>query len=512
MKVLKTFPLSLTKKTAGQFNKSFHAKLFTLFASSMSELMQLAKDFPVHYKYCLCFIKDDFGQWFLGADSIERVRKYIVKQANNNFGQINKYYLRWQKNWQKFLKLNKQLIDFDLNSLPDKRLYKVFTDFYGLYLKVGGVAYISDAFMSSGETDWLQEVINQELGRIYKNIEKVKKVASDLISPVHLSFVLEEEFELLKLAPSLIDSNGRLINFKKLSVRQLAQLEYHAEKYYWMNNNYYNVEFYNAASVYEHLVHLLDGLHQEKRDLKLFLSERQRELQENKRKRSELINDIRLPKKIKSLIQVANLFSKWKDVRKSGVYRGMAIFDKFLVEFARRSGYTKKEVTFLVFPEIKDLLLNKKDFQSVIKDRQRQVFFVVRPNDYLLVSGQEADKYFACLSDGLDVETKKFKGAVASKGIAQGVVRMIRKTEEMAKFKEGEILVTNNTTPEFVPIMKKAAAIITEQGGITSHAAVVSRELHKPCIIGVKGITTVLKTGVRVEVDANHGIIKIIRN
>jgi pyruvate,water dikinase len=67
------------------------------------------------------------------------------------------------------------------------------------------------------------------------------------------------------------------------------------------------------------------------------------------------------------------------------------------------------------------------------------------------------------------------------------------------------------TTPEFVPLIKLAKAIITNVGGITCHAAIVSREMNKPCIIGTKIATKVLKDGDLVEVDANRGVIKILK-
>jgi pyruvate,water dikinase len=67
------------------------------------------------------------------------------------------------------------------------------------------------------------------------------------------------------------------------------------------------------------------------------------------------------------------------------------------------------------------------------------------------------------------------------------------------------------TRPEFVPLMKKAIAIVTDEGGITCHAAIVSRELKKPCIIGTKVATQVLKDGDMVEVDANSGIVRILK-
>jgi pyruvate,water dikinase len=68
------------------------------------------------------------------------------------------------------------------------------------------------------------------------------------------------------------------------------------------------------------------------------------------------------------------------------------------------------------------------------------------------------------------------------------------------------------TRPEYISAMKKAAAIVTDEGGITCHAAIVSRELKKPCIIGTKIATKVLKDGDLVEVDADKGIVKILEN
>ncbi len=76
---------------------------------------------------------------------------------------------------------------------------------------------------------------------------------------------------------------------------------------------------------------------------------------------------------------------------------------------------------------------------------------------------------------------------------------------------KGDILVSIATDPDIVPAMKKAAAIVTEQGGVTSHAAIVSRELGTPCVIGTKIATKVFKDGDLVEVDAVKGIVKLIK-
>lgn len=105
---------------------------------------------------------------------------------------------------------------------------------------------------------------------------------------------------------------------------------------------------------------------------------------------------------------------------------------------------------------------------------------------------------------------KEIKGFIASRGWASGKVKICESSTEIGKVENGDILVAAMTTPDFVPAMKRAVAIITDEGGVTSHAAIISRELGKPCIIGTKNATKILKDGDIVEVDANKGIVKII--
>lgn len=97
------------------------------------------------------------------------------------------------------------------------------------------------------------------------------------------------------------------------------------------------------------------------------------------------------------------------------------------------------------------------------------------------------------------------QGLAIGDAIAAGKVRVLKSTRQMADFKAGEILVTDKTDPDWVPVMKKAAAIITDLGGRTSHAAIVSRELGVPAVIGCERATTVLKTGKEVTVSCAEG-------
>lgn len=108
-------------------------------------------------------------------------------------------------------------------------------------------------------------------------------------------------------------------------------------------------------------------------------------------------------------------------------------------------------------------------------------------------------------------KTTSFKGNIASLGYAKGMVRKVMGYKDMSTFKEGEILVSPMTEPNFILLMKKAAAIVTDEGGITCHAAIISRELKKPCIVGTQIATNALNNGDLIEVDANQGVIKILK-
>ncbi len=99
------------------------------------------------------------------------------------------------------------------------------------------------------------------------------------------------------------------------------------------------------------------------------------------------------------------------------------------------------------------------------------------------------------------------KGLPASPGVASGKVNKIKDSTELDKIKEGDILVTVMTTPDMVPAMKRAAAIITNEGGMTCHASIVSRELGIPCIVGTGNATEILNNGDVVTVDAKLGVV-----
>lgn len=107
-----------------------------------------------------------------------------------------------------------------------------------------------------------------------------------------------------------------------------------------------------------------------------------------------------------------------------------------------------------------------------------------------------------------EVDLDEVSGTVAHPGFVSGTAKIVNVLSDMSKVERGDIIVSINTSPSIMPALKKAVGIVTDEGGITCHAAIVSRELGIPCVIGTTFATKIFKDGDRLELDANKGIVK----
>tara|TARA_Y100000310_G_scaffold333552_1_gene411330 strand:- start:537 stop:1577 length:1041 start_codon:yes stop_codon:yes gene_type:complete len=104
----------------------------------------------------------------------------------------------------------------------------------------------------------------------------------------------------------------------------------------------------------------------------------------------------------------------------------------------------------------------------------------------------------------------EIRGQTAFPGKAKGMTRIVLDPHRAGEFNEGDILIANMTRPDYIPLMEKAGAIVTDAGGVLCHAAIVAREMKKPCVIGTEVATEILKDGDLVEVDGEKGIVRKI--
>jgi pyruvate,water dikinase len=127
-----------------------------------------------------------------------------------------------------------------------------------------------------------------------------------------------------------------------------------------------------------------------------------------------------------------------------------------------------------------------------------------------VITGKNVERLSKLVDPKTKISTKEITGTTACLGWVQAKARVVHKLSQLDTLKKGEVLITSMTTPDFVVAMKKAGAIVTDEGGLSCHAAIVSRELGIPCVIGTKIATKVFKDGDLVEVDANNGTVRKI--
>jgi pyruvate,water dikinase len=238
-----------------------------------------------------------------------------------------------------------------------------------------------------------------------------------------------------------------------------------------------------------------------------------KEIEIKKTKRDVLTAGLHLPRDTKNLVFALRKLAYLQELKKTTQTRSHPLLQLVVKkEIARRLKIEVKYLDYLSEIEIGRLLkLNHitPKFKKELKQRGSSAVLIIRNMKSTWLIGEKAKDFIK--NNGLTLNIKGIKeitGQAASKGLVRGHVKICLFSQEINKIKKGDILVTNMTTPDFVPGMRLAAAIITDEGGITSHAAIVARELNKPCIIGTKIASKVFHDGDLVEVDANKGTIK----
>lgn len=184
-----------------------------------------------------------------------------------------------------------------------------------------------------------------------------------------------------------------------------------------------------------------------------------------------------------------------------------------LNQISHALGITYEDLLHLSVSEIVNSLKQNLDYKKHIKQRKKRIIIYHNPEKYTVLEGKFAEEYVKVrpylLREAVTVD--QVVGKIAFKGIVSGSVRVLKSNKYVPNLIKGEVLVVAMTTADYTPAMEKAAAFITDEGGITCHAAIIAREMRKPCIIGTGNATKILHDGDLVEVNANQGIVKILK-
>ncbi|HII38511.1 TPA: hypothetical protein HA318_00720 [Candidatus Micrarchaeota archaeon] len=214
------------------------------------------------------------------------------------------------------------------------------------------------------------------------------------------------------------------------------------------------------------------------------------------------------------LFEIAREIVRGKGLRKDAIYFAAYKSVPLHKEIGRRLGLTLDEVNYLFPWEIPALLKKgEKVSPDEMKARHKRYLVLSENNVAKILVGDVADTFFNSMGiavTSVDKGIRELKGQCASPGQGRGIVCIVNSPEDLPKMNAGDVLVSHATDPSLVVGMKKASAIVTDMGGIACHAAIVSRELGIPCLVGTKTVTKSFRDGDLVEVDATHGVIRRI--
>ncbi|MBU0707850.1 hypothetical protein KKG41_05775 [Patescibacteria group bacterium] len=356
---------------------------------------------------------------------------------------------------------------------------------------IWGIPIVTIDFKNNYLSDCLEEEISKAVNK--HKINKIPQVVlSTLTTPLKNTYNKKELIDILKLAEK-----------KDLDDKDIKK---HSDKYCWIDYGYQGP----AKSLNYYKKRLAEIKKNKKSPLQQLkdIARNDRELQEQQKRLSQQLH---LDKQNKYLCKVAREFMFLKSYRQAILSKVAYTYDLLFKELTKQYKVTTKQLHHCLQEEIFGLLMGNSLNMTEINQRINSYYVYSYINGKnRLYYGNKAKKIIQdnLYKEEVDRNTKIITGTTAYWGKVQGTVRVVNVAKEMNKVKKGDILVSLATNPTIISAMKKAAAFVTDAGGITCHAAIVAREMKKPCVIGTKFATKVLKDGDKIEVDADKGIVK----
>jgi pyruvate,water dikinase len=197
-------------------------------------------------------------------------------------------------------------------------------------------------------------------------------------------------------------------------------------------------------------------------------------------------------------------------------YPGLLATREALLGFGRRLAAegaldAVDDVWMLGREELREALAAEVDLRRLVKKRRRELAKGLRegPQPYLGDPPADEERH-AALEKFYGTGGRALAGAGASPGVADGIARVVKRPDDFARVQPGDILVATTTTPAWTPLFPSLAALVTDTGGILSHAAVVAREYGLPAVVGATGATETVPDGARIRVDGTTGEIVLL--
>lgn len=435
-------------------------------------------------------------EWKACIDAVQAMRK----RAPNTLEHLIS---RYNSACERFMRKTSEVTKLPLKEFSNRELATAFQD----YCVKGEKEIAPFRYVPVLAEETLLPDIQRTLDKIVADREKRLRYLKDLTYVVEGGYVRSEEASLREIVNLLRSRQKEFADADQLEqVIKQDQLIYdavsrHLQRFAWMNVRNYNGTPMSLQDFLPRLVHE-------------FFYPTQDTFEERKRESEvrfqQAVEDLRLDDRIIEDILLLRKYTVMRTVKRDDVSCGQFNTWPLFEEVAQRLGLRHDELAYLYYKEILESLERGTTLSRLlIRERQEGYAAYMIDGEEFVISGKALEA-FKPIHSSIDVE-KILRGEPACLGKAVGPVRIVITKDDLAKVQEGDVLVAPVTIPDYVVAMHKCAAIVTDIGGVTCHAAIISRELGKPCVVGTKIATKAFRDGDLVEVDATNGVVKKVK-
>ncbi len=427
------------------------------------------------------------------------------------------------EDWSRdFMRESKTILRSPLRDMTDRELVRLFKNCWPYHRQSHGVG-ASISWQADAEKERVTKGIWNKLEKHLHTIDTKHELAdifSILTTPQQESHSALEEKDFLRLAVRIKQNSKEKRIFTASRIRNIPEkvkqtnkklhqaILRHHKKYCWLAYQYKG-----PATPLSEYIGRWQALLKQKSDPQKMLDKIIRDRRNVLSQQKKLIAGLEFDSYLRDVITMAQRLVFIKDFRKFALYHAMYCYEPLFIEVGRRLGLTINQMWAMSTWEIPDALLKGKYDTDELNERLKLAVAYVDRTKYVIYTGQEVKQFLkkVTMEKQSQKKARELRGTPACSGHVTGRVKIINVPSQMKKMKSGDIMVAHNTNPNLVPAMKKAAALVSEAGGLTCHTAIVARELRIPSVVGVPGADKVLKDGDKVEVDAGKGIIRKVK-
>lgn len=466
----------------------------------MLTTLNFKKYFGVDFPDQLMLMQDEIiNDYFNKPQFDECVKTLLNKIYESSFSEF--YVKQALEQFIFFLEFTKKIKETNLKDLKKEEIIKIHDDFVEKEDKFTAILWI--IFLID---DYFSQELERKLKEYLESIGKkdqYDEFLNIILSPEKKSAIFLQTLDILKLADKI--KNNKI-------EKHVIQNEFQSlvKKYSYFSILNFDEEPLGEDYFRNEINKILGNRNiNPKTEIERINDQFKQNAEQYKKIIKILENEIELAKLADACHNIAYYRDHRNDIRREGYLYARELY----IEIAKRLNMNLANLLFMTRDEIRESLKKEAPIvnDSTLENRKKfSALALIDKKLHFIFDHKTISDLLQLIEPRITVD--EFRGVAASPGKVTGKVKIIFNVgKEAQKLKQGNILVTSMTNLDFVPLMSKAAAIVTDEGGLLCHAAIVCREMKKPCIVGTNIATKVLKDDDVIEVHANHGLIKIIK-